>query len=230
LTVIAAQHVSERGPRTEERFVKGHAIAELIGAGIETLAPKLFRRHVRQSPDDRARLGNSGWKRAGCRILTAGGVRGLLGKPRQPEVHDAHRTVAPDHDVLGLEVAVDDARRVRRRQAAPRRDEDVQHLAPTPRLGAQPRVDGLALDELHRDVNALADRPGVVNGDDVGVRQPRDRARLTQQARAPLGRAGAGFADDLQRDPPVQIRVIRRVHLTHSPASNRAEDLVPVHP
>ena len=37
--------------------------------------------------------------------------------PRQPEVEDLHPAVGGDEDVVGLEVAVDDPRSVRRRQA-----------------------------------------------------------------------------------------------------------------
>ena len=41
-----------------------------------------------------------------------------------------------DHDVVGLEVAVDEPGVVRRRQAAPRREEYAQHLAPVARRSA----------------------------------------------------------------------------------------------
>ena len=125
------------------------------------------------------------------RIADVRGIDRLLREPREPEVHDAHGAVAPDHDVLGLEVAVDDAGGVRGRQPAPGGDEHVQDLAPAARLRAQPLVDGLALDELHRDEDAIVDRAGVVDGDDVRVRQARDGARLAQQARAALGRCRA---------------------------------------
>ena len=60
----------------------------------------------------------------------------------------------------------------------------------------------------------------------LGCEMTRDGARLAQQARAAVGRGGARLADDLERDPPVEIRVVRRVHLAHAAAPDRAQDLV----
>ena len=51
---------------------------------------------------------------------------------------------ASDEHVVGLEVAVDEADRVRRRQPAPGLDEARQHHAPRPRRRAQPATDALA--------------------------------------------------------------------------------------
>ena len=62
---------------------------------------------------------------------------GLLGHlAREPEVHDAHLVVAPDHDVVGLEVAVHQPLLVRRRQTPPRRHEHLQDLLPAARRAA----------------------------------------------------------------------------------------------
>ena len=72
----------------------------------------------------------------------------------------------------------------------------------------------------------IADGAGVVDRDDVGVRNMGDRPRLPQQARAPVRLGGGEFADDLQRDPPVQVRVVRGVDLAHAAAPDRAQDLV----
>ena len=178
-------------------------------------------------PTTRARLRDRQGQR---RCLAAGdagvGLDRLFIETRETKVHDAHRTVPADHDVLRFEVAVDDAGGVRRRQAAPGRDEDVQHLAPAARLRAHPLIQRLTLDELHRDVDVIVDGAGVVDRDDVGVRDERDGARFPQQARAAVRRGGPRLADDLQRDPPVEIRVIRRVHLAHPPAPDRVQDLV----
>ena len=187
---VDARRCDEQRPAAVQRLVQRDAEAELIGARVERLAAELLGRHVRRRADERAGLGHGRRRRDGAStaLPTSGGSDRLLREPREPEVHDAHGAVAPDHDVLGLEVAVDDAGRVRRRQPAPGGDEHVQDLAPASRLRAQPRVDGLAFDELHRDVDAIVDGARVVDGDDVRVRQARDRARLAQQARPALGR------------------------------------------
>ena len=60
----------------------------------------------------------------------------------------------------------------------------------------------------------------------LGCEMTRDGARLPQQARAAVRRGGPRLADDLERDPPVEIRVIRRVHLAHPAAPDRVQDLI----
>jgi hypothetical protein len=51
-----------------------------------------------------------------------------LRRPRQAEVEHPRTTVVPDDHVVGLEIAVYQAARVRRRQAAARLQEQLQHL------------------------------------------------------------------------------------------------------
>ena len=52
------------------------------------------------------------------------------------------------------------------------------------------RRERLALDELHGDEDVIADGAGVVDRDDVGVRDARHGLRLAQQARAAVRRGG----------------------------------------
>ena len=102
----------------------------------------------------------------------------------QAEVDDPDGAVVRDHDVLGLEVAVDDAGGVRGRQAPAGGEEDRANLRPGAGLAAQPRRQRLTFDELHRDEDAVVDRADVVDHDDVGVREARDRLGLLQHAPA----------------------------------------------
>ena len=152
---------------------------------------------------------------------------GLLGHlAREPEVHDAHLAVAPDHDVVGLEVAVHEPLLVRGREPAPRRHEHLQDLLPAARRGLQPVGDGVPLDELHRDEHLLLERADVVDDDDVRVRQPRDRLRLAQRALPPLvaGDAVAGLhPQQLDRDLAIQLGIVRRVDLAHAAAADQPE-------
>jgi hypothetical protein len=106
-----------------------------------------------------------------ARRLVPGG-RFLVHLARQPEVHDAHLVVAPDHDVVGLEIAVHQPLLVRGRQAPPRRHEHLQDLLPAALRCLQPVGDGVPIDELHRDEHLLGKRTDVEHNDDVRVRQP----------------------------------------------------------
>src|SRR5207237_5074031 len=104
----------------------------------------------------------------------------------QSEVADQHAAVATDEDVVGLEVAMHQARGVRGGEATPRLREDSDQLAPAvPRL-AKPRPERATVDELHDEEHAIVDGADVMHGDDVGMREPRDGLRLAKDAAATL--------------------------------------------
>jgi hypothetical protein len=137
-------------------------------------------------------------------------VRGSLADAGEPEVGDGDPAVAAAQHVARLEVAVDDARGVGRREAAPGGEERVEDRGGRARAGAQPVVEGLAVDQLHGDEVAARGGADLVHGDHVGVGEPGHRARLAQQ---PLARAIAGGrpAQHLERDPALEIGVERGV-------------------
>ena len=132
-----------RRARSEQRLVQRDAEAELVRARVDRLAPELLGRHVRGRADDRAGLGHDPDRQG--RLVLAGLARvaatSSCASRARPKSMTRTEPSFGDHHVLRLEVAVDDARGVRRRQAAPRRDEHVEDLLPGPRLGAQPLVD-----------------------------------------------------------------------------------------
>ena len=150
---------------------------------------------------------------------------------RQPEVHDPDLAVPADHDVVGLEVPVDQPLFMRGGEAAPRGAEDPQHLLPAPGLRRQPVGDGVPLDELHGDEDLVAERPHVVDDDDVRVREPGDGLRLAQRPLAPFVERDAVTGlhpQELDRDLSVQLRVVSGVDLPHPAAPDQAEhDVAP---
>ena len=88
-------------------------------------------------------------------------------------------------------------------------------LAPRPRPLVLPRRERVALDPRHHDHDLLVVRDHVVNLDHVGVIEPGERARLDDQ---PLVRTGVGLAprmQHLERDLPVQLGIVRRIHDPH---------------
>jgi hypothetical protein len=151
----------------------------------------------------------------------------LVHVAREAEVHDAHLVVASDHDVVRLEVAMDQPLVVSGRQPAPRRHEHLQDVLPASFRRLQPVRDGVPLDELHRDEHLLLKRPDVEHDDDVRVREPRDRLRLAQRALLALQPGDAVARLDpqqLDRDLAIQLRIVRRVHLAHAAAAHQPED------
>ncbi len=115
---------------------------------------------------------------------------------RDAEVHDLDRAVARDHDVAGLDVAVDHALCVRRRDR--RRDllRDLGRLnGGGLAAGRHELGEGAALDELHDDVLRVVVCAGVVHAHDVRLVQARGRLRLTAETVARSScrvRTGAG--------------------------------------
>ena len=77
----------------------------------------------------------------------------------QAEVEDLHQALGRHHDVLGLQVPVDEAPRVRRRKALGDLRADVQRLAQGQRPVGEQLAEALALDQLHRDVADRAVEP-----------------------------------------------------------------------
>ena len=72
-----------------------------------------------------------------------------------------------------------------------------------------------ALEELHHQESCPGLLTDVVERADVGVRQLRNRSRLTVEPLAELWIAGQAFVEDLDRDGAIEPRVSAFVHLAH---------------
>ena len=151
-------------------------------------------------------------------------------RPGQPQVEDAHPSVAADHDVARLEVSVYQARGVDRCQAASSVGVHVQHPAPG-RLLPQPLPSGPARDELHRDEQRVADGPYVEHADDIGMFHHRQRLGLPEQALpdrlAPLEQLGS---EHLERDAPLELGVEGLVDDAHRSGRHASRHQIPTHP
>ena len=108
-----------RGRATERQRARRHLVQhdaerEEVGARVELLAARLLRRHVRDRADRRARDSSDSFAvvRVRRRPTRVGGRSAdQLG---QPEVEHLRLAARGDEDVGGLDVAMDDALRVRR--------------------------------------------------------------------------------------------------------------------
>ena len=111
-----------------------------------------------------------------------------LERARDAEVGDLDGAALAEEDVLRLDVAVDEAALVRERQPVRDRDGELDRAPQRQRARADDQVlEVLALDELEDDVLAPAVLAAVDDGDDVRVRELRDRARLVPEALDVLG-------------------------------------------
>ena len=105
----------------------------------------------------------------------------------RPKSRILMRSSAGDEDVLRLEVAMDDAVRVRGRQAVGDEGRDLDGLLPRQPPACQPPPERLALQELGDQVPDAVVGPDVVDREDVRVGQRGDGARLALKPRERVG-------------------------------------------
>ena len=84
----------------------------------------------------------------------------------------------------------------------------------------------LALEQLRHDVEPVALLAGVVDRDDVGVRERRDRLRLGLEAGERVGVVDEVLGQHLDRHVALEAGVARAVHLAHAAGAERRQDLV----
>ncbi len=180
----------------------------------------------------------SGGGGRGGRGGAAGGGPGAGGRERGGEA-EAEAAAAPagvDEHVLGLEVAVQHAGAVGRRQRATglkEYGEDVLPAAGAGRQAMQPRAEVDAVDQLHGDEDllvAVAVDANVVDQRDVLVAQAGHGLGLAQQPGAPGRVAGERRVQQLDRDLAPQALVDRRVDDAHGPLPPPLEHAVAADP
>ena len=152
-----------------------------------------------------------------------------LGFDRHAEVDHAHAAIVAPQEVLGLEVAVQDAGGMgglhpRQRLCEPARQHHGSRLlAPRrhPQVGAS--------DELHRDPGVVVRvATGVVHRHDVGIDDPRERSGLAQHLVGPRPRMSA--MQDLERHPSLEAIVPRAEHRAHATGAHAIDECVRAQP
>ncbi len=136
----------------------------------------------------------------------------VLGERREAEVRDLHAS-AGEENVRGLQIAVHDARAVRRRDG---RSHGLDHVARAAEGGvrlARELVGEALVAELHHEIRVAA-RPEaeVVDDDDVRMGQPSRGARLPPETLEALRIGGGGRRQELDRDVAPHLLVPRLEH------------------
>src|SRR5262249_46022713 len=122
-------HLSREGAFAVESLVKGHAEAVLIGAGVGWAADPLLGRHICGRSKHRTGAGQRNVERTPAGYMYRAGrlwrqdrrKRNIaLPRPSEAEINLPRAPVFAKQDIVRLEVAVQGAGRVSRRQTAAR--------------------------------------------------------------------------------------------------------------
>ena len=174
---------------------------------VTSLAEELLRRHV--------------GGRAGADVFD-GADR------RQPEVHQPDFARVVQHDVGGLQVAMEDAALVRGGQPGAQLPRDVGGLVFREAAdAAERRREVLAVHVFHRQVEVTVDLADVVDAADVGVRDLARRPDLVVELREPDGIGADRVGQELQRDRLAEAEVVGAVDLAHAALAEEADDAEP---
>jgi hypothetical protein len=143
-------------------------------------------------------------------------------RPREAEVENLGSPARRDHQVRGLQVAVDDSQGVRRDQDA----DDLfgeAHLRGAVEALADRLPERLSVDQLENEEVALRRLEVVVDLTDVRVFQLREDAGLAQESR-PSTRVEVRLPDGFQCHPPLQLFVVAEVDGPHSASPDKTDD------
>jgi hypothetical protein len=222
---IAPPRAHERGRAAEQLIqddAEGIDVRALIDEPID--APALLGRHVRGRPQQRS------GQRVGRRPPNR--IRHL----RDPEV-DHLDPVAPaaggvrdKEQIVGLQIAVNDPARVRRRQGPGRLHTDVDDVrdgqgGDGDATGRRPLAESLAIEKFHHHVRQpLGQNAHVEHLHDAGVIDGAGGAGLVEKAGRDRRIGHQLGQENLDRDPAPQQRVARLVHDAHPAPSQDADE------
>ena len=218
------------GRAAREQVPQGCAQGILIAAVIHGLGPRLLRAHVqRRAHDLQAAL-------LIAILLGQGLVRDRLG---QAQIRQFHRAIVAEHDVVRLDVAVDDAFLfgVAEGRRHPSHDfGDQRDLKRS--LAIEHRLHRFALDQLHRKAVKMLDALGaqglrrratrdIVDVNDRWVVEATRRARLVDETLGESGvLLGQGRRENFERHDPLHRDLAGAVDLAHAAATEQAENLI----
>ena len=204
---------------TDEHLEQHHPERVEIGARVDRVRRKcLFRRHVLRRPEDDAWTGETR-HRLRCRAE--------LGDPEVEHLREGALRSRYEEDVVGLEIAVDDAQRVRDREPGEDLERDVEReRAIEAVLAIEALLERLAGEELHHEERSARVLLDVGHRHDVEAPDLRRHPRLLDEARdEPLPARELGV-EHLHRDARPEGAVASLVDGAHPAFRDRADDTV----
>lgn len=207
-------------PDACEHLVEDDAQRELVGRRLDREAPGVLRGHVRGGSRWPARR-DVRWVRRDVRPRLA--VAERLGSDDEAEVEDLRQAVAGQEDVLGFQVAVDEAVHVRFGERVGDLRRDVERAAERQGAAHERRPESLAVEELGHGEGHAVDAAVVVDREDARMREGGDGLRLGLELGLGARVGRHALRQDLQGDVAVQLRVPRTVDDTHPTSRDRGQ-------
>src|SRR6266480_3526536 len=156
-------------------FVKHHAETPDIGALINVLSARLLRRHVTKGPQYSPKIGLHQQQRF---VSRHGCWQFLLGELCNPKVEHFHVSVRPEHDVLRLNVAMNNSRLVCGGERTRDLDRDVNGFTQLHSSALQTFTQRLALNQFTSDVMNRVIFADLVNRQDIWMIETNNSARF----------------------------------------------------
>ncbi len=208
-------HLAREGGLAREAFVEHRPERVDVRAPVERPRRDLLGAEIDDGPDQRPGLGQA--------ILAR--------REGEAEIHDpgpdVAGVVARGHDVLGLDVAVDDAAGVAVIERVGDLRPDVEHVAEAQRPLAQKLAEVRVREHRHDEEERSLVPPEVVDRHDGRVVHLRDDLGFPLESLLGVLREIPG-RDELHGDVAVQDRILRAIDDTHPAAPQLGKDLVAV--
>jgi hypothetical protein len=144
----------------------------------------------------------------------------------EAEIQNLRMTIPRDEDVLGFQVAMDDAFVVRGRQTAGDLRGIIGGFARRQRTTTQPVPKRFTVEQFGDNVRHLSVCADVVNDDNVWVIEGRSGTRLLREATQPLSIERDRLRQDLQRDIAAKSGVSSTIDFAHPAGADRGDNLV----
>ena len=206
---------ADEGWLADRHLPEHRAQGEDVGTGVHVPAQGLLRRH-RAGGSDHQALGGQGMAH-----------RPVRGAPLdETEVEHLDVALVRDHDVLGLDVPVDDAVAVGRGEGLGHHGADARHLGRSQGAGLQQVSHRLAAHQLHGQPVLVAVPLETVDLGDGRVGEARGGEGLATQ---PLPACGGELVGEqaLEGNAPLELVVDGLVDLAHAPAAEEPDQPIP---
>ncbi len=192
-----------------EHFVQHQPERVHVGPRRDLAPFLLFRRHV-------------AW-----RSRDLGRVAPLVGEIRETKVRDAGATSSVDQDVGRLQIAMQNAAVVCRRETGAELACELERLVRwQPANAPQQRREILAVDVLHREEVLAADFADVVDAAHVRMGDLPREPDFLMEARQPVGAMRDILRQELERDGLSKLQVFSSIDFAHAAAAQQSDDAV----